>query len=103
MSDQTEVRRRVAAQAMDLSATLVDALYGLEQLASQRQHASLQFVEGDFEIDGLRHLDAYTISALFDIVVPRLEDAYADGTNGGFSRSILLKVRPGGRQLPPLR
>lgn len=99
--DQTAVRQTVAAQAITLAATLVDAFYALRQLRDQRSFAGWQWVDEDFATEGLRHLDAQTMQALFEGVLPAFEAAFTDAEHAGLATQILARVRPGGRAALP--
>lgn len=84
--DQTEKRRNIARQAVQLAPALMDVLYALDALRKKRNTggpngAALTFQDSDFAGQaGLEHLDAATIDKFFTDVPPILTSF----VNGGY-------------------
>jgi hypothetical protein len=80
--EQTEKRRNVARQAIQLAPALMDALYALDALRRKRDSGgpggtALAFLDADFTGQtGLTHLDAATVNAFF-AAVPTILTAFA--------------------------
>lgn len=101
MPEFVDVRQRLAAQAIELAADLVDNIYWLEQLKDQRARMGHEFQDSDFiGQKGLEHLTPYLVGSLFDFVVPALNAFFLDEANGGRNANILMQVRPGARRFP---
>jgi len=81
--DQTEKRRALARQAVQLAPSLMDVLYALDALRRKRDSggaggAALAFVDADFAgVAGLTHLDAATLNACFT-AIPTILSAFSN-------------------------
>ena len=93
--DQIEKRRNLARQCVQRAPALMDVLYSLDALRSQRDNSGpngtpLVFNDADFTgQSGLTHIDAATINALF-AAIPTLLQAFA---NQGFD-NFFEAMRP---------
>ncbi len=80
--DQTEKRRALARQAVQLAPALMDVLYALDALRRKRDSGgsagtALVFADADFTgVTGLTHLDAATLNACF-AAIPTILTAFA--------------------------
>ena len=80
--DQVEKRRTLARQCVQTAPLLMNVLYSLDALRSQRDNGGpggtpLVFTDADFTgQSGLTHLDAATINAFF-AAIPTLLNAFA--------------------------
>ncbi len=81
--DQTEKRRALAKRCVQTAPLLMDVLYSLDALRSQRDNGGpggtpLVFTDADFTTQsGLTHVDAATINAFF-AAIPTLLTAFAN-------------------------
>jgi len=81
--DQTEKRRALAKRCVQHSPMLMDILYALDAIRSQRDNGGpngtpLVFVDPDFANQvGLTHIDAATINAFF-AAIPTVLTAFAN-------------------------
>ncbi len=88
--DQVEKRRKVARDATALAPNLMEALYALDALRAKRDSGGpggvpLAFADSDFTSQqGLTHLDAATINAMFT-AIPTLLTAFK---NQGFDKNF---------------
>ncbi len=93
--DQAEKRRALARQCVQTAPLLMNVLYSLDALRSQRDNGGpngtpLVFTDPDFTgQNGLTHVDAATINAFF-AAIPTLLNAFA---NQGFD-STFESLRP---------
>ncbi len=80
--DQTEKRRALAKRCVQTAPLLMETLYSLDALRSQRDNGGpggtpLVFTDADFTNQaGLTHVDAATINAFFT-AIPTLLQAFA--------------------------
>lgn len=94
--DQTEKRRNIARQAVQLAPALMDVLYRLDALCEMRDNggaggAALVFQDADFAGQaGLTHVDAATLDAAL-AAVPTILTAFANPTNGFKKRFEALR------------
>ncbi len=81
--DQTEKRRALAGRCVQHAPMVMDLLYALDALRSQRDNGGpggtpLVFVDTDFTAQtGLKHIDAATVNAFF-AAIPTLLTAFAN-------------------------
>lgn len=81
--DQTEKRRTLAKRCVQHAPMLMDVLYSLDAIRSQRDNGGpngtpLVFSDADFTGQvGLQHVDAATINAFF-AAIPTLLNAFAN-------------------------
>lgn len=90
--DLVAKRQNIATRSIAAATQLRDAIESLKLLKEERSTAG-NFDDTDFENSDLKHLTAYDIGALLDTVVPSFDTTLQDVGNGGFNKSILLKVR----------
>lgn len=82
--DQTEKRRNIARQAVQLAPALMDVLYALDALRKKRNTggpngSALVFTDADFTGQaGLTHVDAATIDKFFTDT-PAILTAFVSG------------------------
>lgn len=82
--EQTEKRRNVARQAVQLAPALMDVLYQIDALRKKRNTGgpngtALVFQDSDFAgVSGLQHLDAATIDKFFTDV-PTILTSFVNG------------------------
>ena len=81
--DQVEKRRALARQCVQTAPLLMNVLYSLDALRSQRDNGGpngtpLMFTDPDFTGQaGLQHVDAATLNAFF-AAIPTLLNAFAN-------------------------
>jgi hypothetical protein len=66
--DQTEKRRKLAKDVVTQATQLANAERTLIDKLEEATDAGLVFVDTDFEVDGLRHLDAATFNAIAGVI-----------------------------------
>lgn len=93
MADMTKKKQRLAADAARYSVQFVEALQGLLQLKAERSFLESDFADGDFVGTDSAHMSAGTIRTLFDFVVPSLDAAFQDSSNGGRNKQILFQIK----------
>lgn len=95
MADQTLQRQAVAKAAAEFCTDLVAILHRLNDLAEKRPYLG-NFVAEDFAGTPYAYLDAGTVGALFDFVVPELMAVYNRATtalqNNEFTLTITANV-----------
>jgi hypothetical protein len=62
--DQTEKKRTLAKNTVTQVTALLNAHRALVDILEEATMSGMMFVDTDFEVDGLRHLDAVTFNAL---------------------------------------
>lgn len=93
MPDNISKKLNIASRAVDVATSLFDSVDILMELSDQYIAMGDNFQDSDFVGSDLKHLDAYTIGALLANVATAINATIQDAGNGGFNKSILLKVR----------